>query len=306
MRLEQTGKIVDGFFALGNTGVPVYLLDGSEPALFDAGFTAFARAYERDIKKILGGRPPAYLFLTHAHFDHVGAAGYLKRVWPEMQICGAERSEEILARSGAVKLIRELNIDAQKLIREWGVDEVYETPFEPFHLDRILSPHDTVSLGREYALRAISTPGHTWDFMSYWVPEKKILVASEAVGTDDGSGDIITEFLVDYDTYRSSMKRLAQLDPQILCLGHRLILTGRDAKRHIGNSLEQASSYVSMVERVLLDEKGDIERTVKRIKAEQWDPRPLPKQPEPAYLLNTRARVKNIWERMRKSKNGHG
>ena len=204
------------------------------------------------------------------------------------------------------KLIRELNIDAQKLIREWGVDEVYETPFEPFHLDRILSPHDTVSLGREYALRAISTPGHTWDFMSYWVPEKKILVASEAVGTDDGSGDIITEFLVDYDTYRSSMKRLAQLDPQILCLGHRLILTGRDAKRHIGNSLEQASSYVSMVERVLLDEKGDIERTVKRIKAEQWDPRPLPKQPEPAYLLNTRARVKNIWERMRKSKNGHG
>jgi hypothetical protein len=96
------------------------------------------------------------------------------------------------------------------------------------------------------------------------------------------------------------MKRLAQLDFQILCLGHRLILTGPDAKNHIRNSLKQASSYVSMVERVLLDEKGDIERTVERIKAEQWDSKPLPKQPEPAYLLNTRARVKNIWERMQK------
>jgi len=55
-----------------------------------------------------------------------------------------------------------------------------------------------------------------------------------------------------------------------------------------------------MVERILMDEDGDIERTVERVKAEQWDPRPLPKQPEPAYLLNTRARVKNIWERMQK------
>jgi glyoxylase-like metal-dependent hydrolase (beta-lactamase superfamily II) len=300
MRINQTGKIVDGFFALGNSGVPVYLLDGSVPVLFDAGFTAFARAYEKDIKNTLGGRLPAYLFLTHAHFDHVGAAGYLKSVWPEMQICGSERAGEILARSGAVELIRELNEEAGQLIRTWGVDSVYEGPFEPFELDMILSPDDTFDLGKEYTLRALSTPGHTWDFMSYWVPEKKILVASEAVGTDDGTGHIVTEFLVDYDAYCSSMKRLAQLDPQVLCLGHRVILTGPDARRHIRNSLKQASSYVSMVERVLLDEKGDIERTVKRIKAEEWDPRPLPKQPEPAYLLNTRARVKNIRERMQK------
>ena len=300
MRIDGTGKIIDDFFALGNPSVPVYLLDGPVPAVFDAGFTAFARDYEKGIRNILGDRRPSYLFLTHAHFDHVGAASYLKGVWPEMQICGSERSGEILARSGAVKLIRDLNDDARKLIREWGVNAVYEPPFEPFNLDRILSPDDTIRLGKEYTVQALSTPGHTWDFMSYWVPEKKILVASEAVGTDDGSGEIVTEFLVDYDAYRSSMKRLAGLDPQILCLGHRLILTGPDAKRHIKNSLEQASDYVSMVERILMDEDGDIERTVERVKAEQWDPRPLPKQPEPAYLLNTRARVKNIWERMQK------
>ncbi len=304
MRIDQTGKIVDGFYALGNSGGPVYLLDGSVPVLFDAGFTAFARAYEKDIKDILGGRTPAYLFLTHAHFDHVGAAGYLKSVWPEMRICGSVRAGEILGRSRAVELIRELNEEARQMIREWGVDSIYEAPFEPFDLDMTLSSDDTFELGKEYTLKAISTPGHTWDFMSYWVPEKKILVASEAVGTDDGTGYIQTEFLVDYDAYCSSMKKLARLDPQIICLGHRFILTGPDAKRHIGNSLKQASSYVSMVERVLLDEKGDIERTVERIKAEEWDPRPLPKQPESAYLLNARARVKNIWERIQKRGTG--
>jgi glyoxylase-like metal-dependent hydrolase (beta-lactamase superfamily II) len=304
MRINQTGKIVDGFFAVGNSGVPLYLLGGSVPVLFDAGFTALARAYEKDIKNILGGRSPAYLFLTHAHFDHVGAAGYLKSVWPEMQICGSERAGDILARNGAVKLIRELNEEAGQLIRTWGVDSVYEAPFEPFALDIILPPDATVKLGKEYTVRALSTPGHTWDFMSYWVPEKEILVASEAVGTDDGSGRIVTEFLVDYDAYCSSIEKLTRLDPQILCLGHRFILTGQDARRHISNSRRQASEYVTMVERLLLDEKGNIERTVKRIKAEEWDPRPSPKQPEPAYLLNTRARVKNIWERMHKRGTG--
>jgi glyoxylase-like metal-dependent hydrolase (beta-lactamase superfamily II) len=304
MRIDQTGKIVDGFFALGNSGAPVYLLDGAAPVLFDAGFTAFARAYEKDIKNILKDRSPSYLFLTHAHFDHVGAAGYLKSVWPEMRICGSARAKEILGRSGAVKLIRKLNEEARQMIREWGVDSVYEAPFEPFDFDMILSPDDTIEPGKEYSIRVLSTPGHTWDFMSYWVPEKKILVASEAVGTDDGTGNIETDFLVDYDAYCRSMKRLAQLDFQILCLGHRLILTGADAKNHIRNSLKQSSLYVSMVERVLLDEKGDMERTVQRIKAEEWDPKPAPKQPEPAYLLNTRARVKNIWELMQKRRTG--
>ncbi len=302
MRINRTGKITEGFYVLGNEGAPVYLLDGSVPALFDAGFTAFARTYETDIKAVLGNRAPAYLFLTHAHFDHVGAAGYLKSVWPEMQICASARAGEILRRSGAVELIGQLNDEARQIIRSWGVDSIYEAPFKPFGLDLVLAPDDTIELGREYTVRAISTPGHTWDFMSYWVPEKKILVASEAVGTDDGTGNIITEFLVDYDTYCSSMKRLARLDPQVLCLGHWIVLTGPDAGRHIKNSFEQASSYVSMVEGFLLDEMGDIERTVERIKAEQWDPKPLPKQPEPAYLLNTRARVKNIWERMHKRK----
>lgn len=33
---------------------------------------------------------------------------------------------------------------------------------------------------------------------------------------------------------------------------------------------------------------------VKRVKEIEWDPRPYPKQPEEAYLLNTRARVRLI------------
>jgi hypothetical protein len=31
-----------------------------------------------------------------------------------------------------------------------------------------------------------------------------------------------------------------------------------------------------------------------RVKAEEWDRRPMPKQPEPAYLLNLRERVRGV------------
>ena len=85
MRVTKKGKIVDDFYVMGHANVPVYLLDGPKPALFDAGFMALAKCYEQDIKKILGSRSPAYLFLTHSHFDHVGAAGYLKKVWPDLR-----------------------------------------------------------------------------------------------------------------------------------------------------------------------------------------------------------------------------
>ncbi len=44
--------------------------------------------------------------------------------------------------------------------------------------------------------------------------------------------------------------------------------------------------------------KGNIEQAVLRVKAEEWDNRPWPKQPESAYLLNIWQRVNTIWNRM--------
>jgi glyoxylase-like metal-dependent hydrolase (beta-lactamase superfamily II) len=178
---------------------------------------------------------------------------------------------------------------------------LYDRPFEPFDLDLVLSHDQAIELDPDCHVKAIHTPGHTWDFLSYWVPEKKILVASEAIGCDDGSGYISTEFLVDYDVYRNSLERLVLLDAQILCQGHKLVLTGLDAQEHLRRSFEQAADYVTMVERLLSVEQGDIDRTVAQVKAVEWDPKPWPKQLESAYELNTRARVSTIWERMQRS-----
>ena len=296
MIIKETGKISEDFYLTGSSIAPVYLLDGPAPVLFDAGITPFAHHYERGIKEILGDREPAYLFLTHSHFDHIGAASHFKKVWPDLQIAGSVRCSEILLKHKAIQLIKSLNLEGLKSLKKMGTQDLNELPFEPFGLDILVKPE----IGTEppYNIKAIHTPGHTWDLMSYWVPEKKILIASEAVAGYQNDGYLQVEFLVDFDKYLDSLTLIKNLDAKILCPGHHVVFKDRDVMLHIQASFEAANDYLAMTEQYLDQEKGDIDRTVSRIKARQWDKIPWPKQPESPYLINTRQRVKTIWERM--------
>jgi glyoxylase-like metal-dependent hydrolase (beta-lactamase superfamily II) len=283
---------------VGNAAFPVYLMDGPVPVLFDAGLTALGLMYEADIRKILGDRSPGYLFLTHSHFDHIGAALHLKTVYPTMKIAGSERTQHILQSDRAIQLIRDLNQEARESLKGLSGISTCKDPFEPFDLDLKLKGGETIDLDSDCHILVMNTPGHTWDFMSYWVPEKKILIASEAVGCDDGASYIFTEFLVDYDAYVESLKGLSQLDAHVLCLGHRIVFTGPDARDHMHRSLEQAPRFLDMVQKFLEEEQGDIEQTVARVKAVEWDPKPWPKQAHSAYVLNTQIRISTIRKRM--------
>lgn len=293
MRIEWTGNIANSFYVLGHSAVPIFLLDGQTPLLFDAGFTGLSYMYEREIKAVLGQRSPAFLFLTHSHWDHVGATFYLKQVWPEMKIAGSLESSQILARPGAIAQIKTLNQGALDVLRSWGVSEVYEGEFKPFNCDVVLIQGQTIKVDQDLTLEAIPAPGHTWDGTAYWIREKKILIAGEAAGCDG-----VCEFLVDHEAYRNSLVTLAGLDVQILCTAHNLVLTGPDVRTYMTRSINQVPEYVDRVQRYLGEEKGDVDRVVTRIKAVEWDKMPLPKQPMEAYLLSTKARVETVKRHM--------
>ncbi|SMC74980.1 Glyoxylase, beta-lactamase superfamily II [Desulfocicer vacuolatum DSM 3385] len=301
MIIKEIGEIGNGFYAVGSAGVPVYLLDGPVPVLFDAGLTAGAFLYEAGIKQILGERVPEYLFLTHSHFDHVGAASHFKDVWQDLKISGAVHCSEILQKTKAVQLMRNLNFEGARLIKESGLEPINDNGFESFNLDILLQPDQTIELGPGLSVVALNTPGHTWDFMSYWIPEKKILVASEAVAMYEANGDLQSEFLVDFDAYIDSLKVLKKLGAEILCLGHHVVCTGEDAVAHIENSFQASMDYLIMTEKFLAQEKGAVDKVVELVKKAEWDTRPWPKQPESAYLLNTWQRVNTIWNRMNRN-----
>lgn len=300
MIFNKTGKISNGFYVIGSPDIPVYLLDGPVPVIFDAGCTALAHHYEIGIKEILGNRKPNFLFLTHSHFDHVGAASHFKKIWPALQIAGSMKCHEILLKHNAIQLIRQLNRESANNLSKMGIYPLNKKPFEPFELDILIKPEQKIALSSDTTLAALNTPGHTWDFMSYWIYEKKILIASEAVACYQNNGYIQTEFLVDVDAYLDSLKKIENLGATLLCPGHHAVFTDKDAIAHIHASVNAANDFMAMTQEILVREKGDLDRTISRVKALEWDDRPWPKQPESAYLLNTRQRVKTIWKRMNK------
>jgi len=209
-------------------------------------------------------------------------------------IAASGRAAEIVRRPNARKLMADLNDSAADTVRKWKSELPLNESFRPFEVDRVLTDEDRLDLGSGLSVQVIATPGHTWDFLSYYIPERKILIASEAAGCADTAGYVVTEFLVDFEVYLKSLTRLAALDVDILCQGHRLVYTGSDVPDFFERSLRTASEFKTQVVDLLTREGGDIRRVVELVKADEYDSRPEPKQPEPAYRINLEARVKHL------------
>jgi hypothetical protein len=105
---------------------------------------------------------------------------------------------------------------------------------------------------------------------------------------------ISTDSLTDFGVYLNSLKRLASLDAQILCQGHRYVYLDEDVPRFLQRSIQAALEFKAMVEEYWVTENADLHRVSAMIKKVEYDPLPSPKQSEAAYLINLEARVKSV------------
>jgi 2-aminobenzoylacetyl-CoA thioesterase len=295
--IQETGRVVDRLYMLGNPAVPIYLMDGEAPAIIDAGFSFLGHHYATAITEVLGNRTPAYCLLTHSHFDHCGSVSVLKSYFPEMKIVSSEQAKATLARPNAIELIRELNRASVEVVQRNGFVGDATLEFIPFEIDMTVKDGDVLTISADRTVLVIETPGHTRDCLSYFIPEIKALICSEAAGIADPTGYIVSDCLVDYDQYVHSIKKLALLDSNAICLAHRYAFTGADASNFIPRSLKYCDEFRNLVEICLAEEHGDIPRVMTRIKAVEYDVKQEPKQPEPAYLLNLEARIKAVGKR---------
>jgi glyoxylase-like metal-dependent hydrolase (beta-lactamase superfamily II) len=299
-----TGLVKGDLYVTGFAWSPVYLLACERPVLFEAGFYCIGSHYEKQIREILHDRRPEMLFLTHVHYDHCGAAQHIKDAFPEVTIADSHRAAEIAGRPGAQTLMRELSRNMIQLVDMMeGVDKefVLRDQMRRFDVGLALEDGQPVQVQENLSVQVMSAPGHTRDMLSYYIPERKILFATEAAGSLNKAGQIITEFLVDYDEYMHSLKRLAELDVEVLCQGHHLVFTEKsDVDRHFEQAINGAEEFKKKVEILLDAEQGSVDQFVSRIKSCECDPNPGPKQPERAYLINLRTRVAHLAEKLLK------
>jgi 2-aminobenzoylacetyl-CoA thioesterase len=301
MIIDTAGSIKDRFYVSGLRLYPIELLDGIAPILFDGGITCAGRLYVDAIRSVLGDREPEIVCITHVHWDHCGAVSCLKDAFPSMKVAMSPKAGEILKRRNAVLQMKALNAGVKPIVAALPeVDSVRLTdePFRSFDADIELEDGQIIELGQGLTVEALSTPGHTRDHMSYFIPERKILIASEACGCLDGTGTVITQFLADYDLYLSSLRRLAELPVEILCQGHRLVFVGRDeVQAFFYRSIKSTTRFKDRVYELLESKDSSLESVVIQIKAEQYDTNTGIKQPEVPYLINLRAQVAHLAEK---------
>jgi len=293
-------EIVKGLYRLGGVRQPAFLVMGKYRIVqIDAGPTFMGPAYLNDIIELLGkGRWPDYLFFTHWHFDHVGSAPYLLRHFSGMKLGGSRKLIKLLEQERVRETVARLN---RGLVKKYNKEKEFvhqDFDYSALKVDRVLKDGDVIDLGGGESIEVITTPGHTWDSLSFFLPHSKTILTGEAVGIIPGDDFWVSpQFLSSYDDYIFSIQRIREKEPKVIVMGHHQVVK-EVTEKFFDVSLSDCRAFRKMIEQYLKEAQMDQENVIQRIKDEEYLTLRKGKQPEEAFLLNTRAQVKLIAKNM--------
>jgi glyoxylase-like metal-dependent hydrolase (beta-lactamase superfamily II) len=246
-------KIIEGIYLVGSgqfglssdLDCHIYLVhDGDEAVLIDAG----AGKFEDDVNYILANiendgfslKTVKRFLLTHAHADHSGGGKALKEKLECEAVSGIETK-------GFVEkgLEHELGLDFAKRSGFYGDD--YK--FKPFKIDTVIKDGDTITVGNT-TIKAILTPGHSTDSMSYLLEKagNRVLFTGDVVN-HGGRMVLLNCEGFDLKMYRENIKKLSNLNIDMLYPGHG-VFTLKNGQSHIDiliNAFDKLLIYNQLV-----------------------------------------------------------
>lgn len=217
-------KITEGVYIVGGPEITspddccVYLVDLGRPILVDAGAGRSAPLLARNLEEIgYSARDLSLLVLTHCHIDHVGGAGYFMEKYG-VRLAAHELDAQPL-REG----------DKRRTAAQWyGVD------LKPLEVGEILRGEEGEFPAEASPLRWLHTPGHTPGSISLYLNNGLYTV----LFGQDIHGPFYASFGSDLDAWAASMRRLLELQADILCEGHfGIIRPASEVRRYIEDYL---------------------------------------------------------------------
>jgi glyoxylase-like metal-dependent hydrolase (beta-lactamase superfamily II) len=186
-------------------GINWYLIGD---VLVDAG----GRPDRKRILKQLSGHKVTAHALTHAHPDHQGAS---HAVCTELGLPFWVGTDDVDAAENP-QLIDERQPD------NWLASLMQKLFAGPGHpVDRALNEGDEVA-----GFQVLHVPGHSAGHVAFWRESDRVLVAGDVVNTMNpftmvrGVREPLDQFTPDVAQNRQSIKRIAELEPALLLVGH--------------------------------------------------------------------------------------
>jgi len=223
-------RIAEGAYSIGQKKggrVHAYLFEhGGALTLVDTLFDAPAEPILEVIRQI--GRSPGDLesiALTHAHRSHLGGLATLKRLSGAV-VCAHEWEADIIA---GERLAQPVSMRPEGSLSTYPM-RIGLALGRPKHLpcpvDRGLAEGDQVG-----PLRVVHIPGHTPGHLAFHWEERGVLAVGDAVATWPRVDAGWPGFNLNEGQYRASFGRLAEIEADVIAVGHGEPLTERAPER---------------------------------------------------------------------------
>ncbi len=214
-------RIAPGVHSLSQTqggNVHAFLFEhGRDLTLVDTLWDADGRVV-LDYLGVLGRSPTdlKHIVVTHGHRSHLGGLAALKNVsgatvhaheWEADIVQGHRAAQPVTMRT-----LRPPNIYKFRIGLALGL-----YPHRPCPVDRAVGDDDEVG-----PLQVVHIPGHTPGHLALYSPDRRVLVAGDAIATWPGPGPRPgwPGFNLNEPQHRASLRRLAELSVEAVGVGH--------------------------------------------------------------------------------------
>ncbi|MHA1376885.1 MAG: MBL fold metallo-hydrolase [Candidatus Helarchaeota archaeon] len=221
-------QVFKDIYCVGGSGISstgdcmVYLVDMKKNnlLLIDSGVTNLERIID-NIKNL--GLNPSNLkghIITHCHIDHVGNSAELKKKF-NLKVY-AHKLDADTIENGGIKTGANF----------YGVDYI------PLKIDyKFSKDYETVKLG-DYELQILHIPGHTPGGIAPFID----IAGKRIIFAQDVHGPLFPAFGSDRAEFVKSLKKMQDLNADILCEGHFGVYKGKDkVRKYIQNYIVQFS-----------------------------------------------------------------
>jgi glyoxylase-like metal-dependent hydrolase (beta-lactamase superfamily II) len=268
-----------------NTSEGNLLIGEKYAALFDCGMAFCADSTIQNVKNALNGRPLDYIFITHTHYDHIGALPFFRKEWPLLRLVASEIGAAVLLKDTSRRVIRELSsVAAAK--NNARFNGTYSD--DAFHADLIVKDGDEIPRGG-LSVQTLEMPGHTRDSFSFFVPELELLILNETPGflLD---GKVYPCYLISYNDAVRSIEKCRRITYRLLSLPHRGIAVEEDAKGFFDKAMESNIACRSFILDMAAKNYGEDE-LLDLYTTRYGNDLLFSYQPKEAFIVNARATI---------------
>jgi len=225
-------EITENLLMLGTNEYPLFLFKGTrEGAVIEGGVGPMGPLVLEQLEDLAIGRDfIKQLIILHGHPDHVMAVPSLREALPAVTVIASPAAKQTLLVEKALSFFCKVDEQLTDSLLKAGVIDQRHRP-KPLAemqiaVDQIVEDGDTINIDGT-SFNVLETPGHSDCSLSLHEPLSGVLFISDASGYYMHQHDYWwPNYFVGYGVYIDTMRRLARLDAEIICLGHLAVIKG--------------------------------------------------------------------------------